>query len=124
MAELTNHQKCKMIVSKLVSKTRWDETANNINWPKEIKIAKKLLQKFPEKKFWKTLYIEERPTSLSWFLTTDGNMSLCQHSQKMKGSQAPLQKIAEVKLNATKIGEDAEVKLPPTNLMEFMIKKK
>ena len=51
-------------------------------------------------------------------------MSLCQHAQKMKGTQVPLQKIAEVKLGAAKIGEDVEVKLTPTNLMEFMIKKK
>tara|TARA_B100000029_G_C17507555_1_gene935047 strand:- start:530 stop:904 length:375 start_codon:yes stop_codon:yes gene_type:complete len=121
MANKTDHNKCKMIVSKLVSQTRWDGSKNPISWPKEIKIAKQLIKKFPQEKFWKTLFIEEKPTSLSWFLTTEGNIILCQHNLKTnKKETTGLAKIAEVKMNSTKLGEDKNVSLPPTNIMEFM----
>jgi len=90
MSKRTDHEKCRMIVSKLVSQTRWDGSKNPISWPKEIKIAKTLIQKFPKEKFWKTLYVQEKPTSLSWFLTTEGNIQLCQHNLKINNENEGL----------------------------------
>ncbi len=61
-----------MLVSQFIS---------NPNWPREIKIAKKLLYLCPDIDAWKGLFLDRPISSLSFFLT-DGGEIFIPHSKK------------------------------------------
>lgn len=57
------------IVGKLVKK-------ESIDWAREIKIAQRLLTKFPDVKFWEWLNLGFQLNSLAWFISPDGTKRL------------------------------------------------
>ena len=94
----------------------------NCNWPKEIKIANKLLKKYPDIKFWRSLDLDRKPMTLSFFLTGKGKRFL-------KGKYFIYKRISKLDLNPKKeyniskekVGEDKKIKKKkPTTLMEFI----
>lgn len=98
MAENKNHDNCKFLISNFLK--------GKINWPKEIKIAKKLLKEYPEVKFWEKVYMDTYPSSLSMFLTGSGkkflekefeSYSLTKTKEPIKLEESPVINIKENK---------------------------
>ena len=112
----TLHQKCQLIISHFLSHI------NKISWPKEVKIAKSLLQGIPDHTFWLSLRPPKPITTLSYFKTEEGEL-LIQLSYKNQGIDLSSGR-KRVTLDdnlGDKIGEDKEVKKKkPKTLMEFL----
>lgn len=111
MAKNTLHNKCKLLVSHFCSGAKY------ISWPKEIKIAKQLLQKNKEVKFWLSLQLPKPIFTLSWFLTDDGKRFL-QVSKLKQNLELP--KPSERVIFKDKIGEDKEVTKKPKTIFDFL----
>ena len=112
----TLHQKCQLIISHLLSHI------NKISWPKEVKIAKSLLQGIPDHTFWLSLRPPKPITTLSYFKTEEGEL-LIQLSYKNQGIDLSSghKKVTLDDNLGDKIGEDKEVKKKkPKTLMEFL----
>ena len=60
---MSSHKLCQYIIKKYIQ--------TNINWPREIKIAQKLIKQYKGDKFWNNLN-SAKLNSLAWFLTEDG----------------------------------------------------
>lgn len=104
-----NHKLCQLIVKKYVK--------NNINWPREIKIAQKLIKKFNSYQFWDNLKdLGAPPPSLAWFLKPEGKAFLIKEYEKFNLKLNSLQ----ILLNKNKIGEDKKVCQKPKTLLEFI----
>jgi len=70
----------KFLVSKLV------KFPKTVNWGKEIKLAKKLLELFPDKQSWSKVFVdnERKPVTLTWYLTPEGKSFLYVEHKKTK----------------------------------------
>ena len=109
--KLTLHSKCKFIVSKFCAKSE------SLSWPKQIKLAKQLLEARPEFSFWETFDLKNKIFCLSWFLTSDGQEALSIHEKKLKLDLAP---IKQHTILTDKIGEDLSIRSKPKTLFEFI----
>jgi len=106
---MRQHKLCQLIVKKYVN--------GNINWPREIKIAQRLIKKFNSFNFWNGLKeLKNPPPSLAWFLKPEGkafllmeyeNFKLCFNKNK-------------IYLGASKIGEDKKINFKPKTLLSFI----
>lgn len=114
----TDHQKCKFLVSKFVEK-------DNANWPREIKIAKKLIKIYPDIQLWFDLKLEFKLNSLAFFLTDDGKKEMTAlRFNKAKENVLDFFPKGTTSFNEEKLGEDKKVELPKTNsLLDFLKKK-
>jgi hypothetical protein len=93
------------------------------SWPKEIKMASKLLKDYPDLAFWKAApsYFEFKPASLAYCLSIMGNAIV-------KNSYPIFQRLKKVKLKEKKrarltddtIGEDIKINKKPKNVFEFI----
>ena len=106
--KITNHKLCQFIVKKFVKK--------DIIWPKEIKIAKTLIQSYTYFKYWNNLTELNLP-SLAWFLTSDGKNFLRKEYFKQK---LTLKERKNIILQENKLGEDKKVCQKPKSLLEFI----
>ncbi|NBW09879.1 MAG: hypothetical protein EBR82_17825 [Caulobacteraceae bacterium] len=106
---MTNHKLCQFIVKKYINK--------NINWPREIKIAQKLIKKLKEFEFWENLQdLKSSPPSLAWFLKPEGKAFLLKEYEKFKLNL----KIEIVKLEKNKVQDDKKICQKPKTLLEFI----
>ena len=106
---MSNHKLCQMIVRKYVKGT--------INWPREIKIAQRLIKKFKSFDFWDNLQeLGSPPPSLAWFLKSEGKAFLLKEYESFNMNLTK----QEVPLNENKIGEDKKVCQKPKTLLEFI----
>lgn len=111
MVKNPQHEACKLIVSKCLSDTK------GLNWAKEIKMAKKLLVKFPDVSFWETVYVPNKPTSLAFFLTTDGERVLTRAKQELS---LEIVHSKDNTLGKEKQGKDLEFKPTKNTLRDFL----
>lgn len=88
-----------------------------ISWPKQIKLAKQLIQKYPEISFWQSLELKDKIFCLSWFLTDKGIETLIIQERKAK---LDLKVAATFLLQEGKIGEDLSLKAKPNTFFEFL----
>lgn len=104
-----NHKLCQFIVKKYIKQ--------NINWPREIKIAQKLIKKFNNYRFWKNLRIFniELP-SLAWFLKKEGKAFLLKEYELFNLNFIKNNTI----LSTNKIGKDKNICKKPKTLLEFI----
>lgn len=89
----------------------------NINWPREIKIAQKLVKKFNSFNFWNTLEeLKSPPPSLAWFLKPEGKAFLLKRYEmfNLKINTNIFQ------LKENKINEDKKICKKPKTLIEFI----
>lgn len=127
MPKNKDHQILKLIVCKLCRDYK------RVNWPREYVMAKKILEKFPDKDFWLKLDIEKeimlsrdkgaefsKPNTLSWYLTQEGSLFLYQQKNKLKHPSEA--KKEEAHLEEEKIGEDLEIEKKPKTAFDFMNK--
>lgn len=106
---MTNHKLCQFIVKKYIK--------NNINWPREIKIAQRLIKKFNRFIFWENLKdLKNPPPSLAWFLKPEGKAFLLKEYEDFNLNL----NINIVNLNKDKIQEDKKICKKPKTLLEFI----
>jgi hypothetical protein len=107
-----NHKLCQFIVKKYVK--------GIINWPREIKIAQRLIKKFKSFDFWNNLKeLGSPPPSLAWFLKSEGKAFLLNEYESFNMN---LNK-EKVYLNENKTGEDKKICQKPKTLLDFIRKK-
>lgn len=113
----TEHQRCKFLVSKFVSK-------EGMNWPREIRIAKKLLKEYPDFETWTQLKFDFKLNSLAFFLTEEGKekIQILKFNKSKKNLLDLFPKQEEV-VFGEKLGQDAEVQKKPLTLKDFLKKK-
>ncbi len=101
---------CKLLVAKFVK-------SDKINWPKEIKIAQKLLKIKDDDQFWINLHSDLKITSLSWFLTKEGEAFLVAQERINSLEIAPKEVHS---IQEEKIGEDLNLKKKPRTVFDFL----
>ena len=108
------HNKCKFLVSKFCKERQF------LNWGKEISIAKKLLNTYPDMEFWTKLPHRDFGNTLSFFLTEEGKGFLQTQKKVMTLS---LSEPETYELSEKKLSSDAEKetkKSKPKTLFEFL----
>lgn len=104
-----NHKLCQLIVKKYIK--------GQINWPREIKIAQRLVKKFNNFDFWENLQkLGSPPPSLAWFLKPEGKAFLLKEYEmfNLKLNNNIIQ------LKENKIQEDKNICKKPKTLLEFI----
>lgn len=93
-------------------------------WPREIKIAKKLLEKYSIDFFRvckKPLQENIKLPSLAWFLSENGKQFLSKEYFEFQKGKISLEEYKpEIFISETKIGEDIKVIRKPKTLKEFL----
>jgi len=106
---MNKHKICQFIIKKYIKE--------NINWPREIKIAQKLIKKFNIFKFWQNLQeLKSPPPSLAWFLKPEGKAFLLKEYEAFK----LILDTEQIILKENKIGEDKKVCKKPKTLLQFI----
>lgn len=106
---MNKHKICQFIIKKYIKE--------NINWPREIKIAQKLIKKFNIFKFWQNLQeLKSSPPSLAWFLKPEGKAFLLKEYEAFK----LILDTEQIILKENKIGEDKKVCKKPKTLLQFI----
>ena len=107
--KIIKHKLCQFIVKKYIKQ--------NINWPREIKIAQKLIKKFNNSKFWQNLpELGSPPPSLAWFLKPEGKAFILKQYEYFNLN---LNK-KEVILEKNKINEDKKICKKPKTVLDFI----
>ena len=107
--KITNHKLCQLIVKKYVK--------GNINWPREIKIAQRLVKRFNSFDFWDNLKdLASPPPSLAWFLKSEGKAFILKEYESFNLN---LNK-EKVILQENKVKEDKNICKKPKTLLEFI----
>lgn len=111
MAKSNGHKLCQFIILKYIK--------NNINWPREVKIAKRLIIKFKSFNFWKNLE-EFKITlpSLAWFLKPEGKAFLLKEYEKFNLNINNIKN--DNNIFKFKIGNDKKICKKPKTLVEFI----
>lgn len=109
MNKINGHKLCQFIIKKYVK--------NNINWPREIKIAQKLIKRFKSFDFWDNLIeLKSPPPSLAWFLKPEGKAFLIKEYEKFNLNIND--NIVVLELN--KVFEDKKICQKPKTLLDFI----
>ena len=104
-----NHRLCQLVVKKFVK--------GNINWPREIKIAQRLVKRFNSFDFWDNLKeLGSPPPSLAWFLKSEGKAFILKEYESFNLN---LNK-QNIVLKENKIQEDKNICKKPKTLLEFI----
>ena len=105
----TNHKLCQFIIKKYIY--------GKINWPREIKIAQKLVKRFNSFDFWDNLKeLRSPPPSLAWFLKPEGKAFLLKEYESFN---LILNKTG-IELEKNKIEEDKKICKKPKTLLQFI----
>jgi hypothetical protein len=107
---MSQHKLCQFITKKHIK--------DNINWPREIKIAQRLTKRFKEFEFWDNLRDFKLP-SLAWFLKSEGKAFLLSEYEKFKLNL----NVETVKLEENKVQDDKKICKKPKSLIEFIRQK-
>jgi hypothetical protein len=107
--KFTPHKLCQFIVKKYIK--------DNVNWAREIKIAKGLIKTYQGYSFWNSLKQLKLP-SLAWFLTDEGKAFLA--IEQKKNDLSLDKNIDNIILTENKAGEDKKVCQKPKSLLEFI----
>jgi hypothetical protein len=96
---------------------------NGINWPCEIKIINKLVEKYPDIEFWRTFTVNFsfNLPSFAWFLTEKGNDYLAQEYRRQTTDLSALTRREHQELEmATGTVEKVEIKKKVLTLRDFL----
>ena len=106
---MQNHKICQFIVKKFVK--------GNINWPREIKIAQKLVKRFNCFDFWDNLKeLGSPPPSLAWFLKAEGKAFILREYESFNLNL----NTQTIKLEDNKVQDDKKICKKPKSLIEFI----
>lgn len=79
-------------------------------WPREMKIAKILFEKYPDEEFWSNFNLDFKLNSLAWFNTKDGILTL--ENKYKQFHYKPPEKKEALQISEEKFGEDRAVSKP------------
>ena len=96
-AKNIDFQRCKYLI------LNFCKDVKKISWPKEVKIAKQLLRKYPSFDSWIGISMGDKPSSLSWFLTDEGKQFLAIAEKSKNLIWTPKRVILYKKTNSGKI---------------------
>ena len=85
-------------------------------WAKEIKLAKKLFNSYPDVTFWNQVEIDFELNSLAWFCSSEGKYALL--IQRKKINYRP--KKRKTYQLAKKVGKDKRIPHKKKSLMDFL----
>ena len=106
---MTSHKLCQLIIKKYIK--------GQVNWPREIKIAQRLVKRFNSFDFWDNLKnLGSPPPSLAWFLKAEGKAFLLKEYEDFNLN---LNK-QEVILKENKVEQDKNICKKPKTLLEFI----
>jgi len=106
---MSKHKLCQLLVKKFVK--------GDVNWPREIKIAQKLVKRFKEFEFWNNLKeLGSPPPSLAWFLKTEGKAFLLKEYESFNIKL----NIPKIKLKENKVEDDKKICKKPKTLLDFI----
>ena len=88
----------------------------NVNWPRDMKIAKRLYTQYPEIEFWRSL-VMERSVSMAFFITEH---SLKYIEKQWLNYHLEPSNIEKYELAEIKIGQDVAVDKKPKTILEFI----
>jgi hypothetical protein len=107
-------KKCKQLISSLLQ-------GQKVNWPKEMKLAKKLIAFCDDMAFWeqvkKDLHKDYDLCSLSYYLTQNGKASI---SKQKNAFFLDKTKKTEYTLQEEKVSEDVNVETKMKTLKDFL----
>ena len=105
----SSHKLCQLVVKKFVK--------GNINWPREIKIAQRLVKRFDSFDFWDNLKeLGSPPPSLAWFLKPEGKAFILKEYESFNLNL----NTETVKLEENKVQDDKKICKKPKSLIEFI----
>mgnify|MGYP006969489835 CR=1 FL=1 len=102
---------CKFIIEKFVDPKK-------INWPRDMKIAKKLIKEYCDFDFWKFVSLQTDLYSLAFFVSVKGKQLLKDRHELYEKQKIDLDK-AKPEMSEEKLGEDAKI-APPKSLKDFL----
>jgi hypothetical protein len=106
---MTSHKLCQLIIKKYIK--------GQVNWPREIKIAQKLVKRFNSFSFWDNLKeLGSPPPSLAWFLKSEGKAFILKEYESFNLN---LNKETII-LEENKVEEDKKVCKKPKTLLDFI----
>jgi hypothetical protein len=108
--KISNHKLCQFIIKKYINQ--------KVDWPREIKIAQKLIKTYKGYSFWNRLKSANLP-SLAFFLTEDGKKFIAM--EKIKDN-LEIDKSIKFEIQEIKVGEDKKVSKKPKTLLDFIRK--
>jgi len=85
------------------------------DWPREIKLAKPLLENSGD--FFVKAYLSFKLNSLAWFLTEDGRKYVFEEKLRLSLNFKPTETVI---LSDEKVGESLSLQKKPRNLKEFL----
>ena len=106
--KITSHKLCQFIIKKYINQ--------KIDWPREIKIAQKLIKTYEGYSFWNGLK-PIKLTSLAFFLTEEGKSFITMEKKK---DNLELDKPIKFEIQEAKFGEDKKVCKKPKSLLDFI----
>jgi hypothetical protein len=90
-----------------------------VNWPREIKIAQRLIKKFKSFEFWDNLKeLGSPPPSLAWFLKAEGKAFLLREYESFNINL----NIPKIELKENKVEDDKKICKKPKTLLDFIRK--
>lgn len=105
---MNSHKLCQFIIKKYIP--------ININWPREIKIAQKLLKEYKGYAFWNNLN-QIKLNSLAWFFTEDGKRFINLELKKQSLKEIKKEKHS---IQTKKVGEDKKTCQKPKTILQFI----
>ena len=110
---MTSHELCRFIINK--------HCKSPINWPREIKIAKKLISHVPEESFWEEFYLGFKVNTLAYLLTGSGKNDLGMAVGAFKLANPVVETYNAENTGESKIGADKIIKQSrrPKTVMDF-----
>ena len=110
-AKNIDFQRCKYLI------LNFCKDVKKISWPKEVKIAKQLLRKYPSFDSWVGISMGDKPSSLSWFLTDEGKQFLAIAEKKQK---LDLDTKKSYSIQEDKLGEDKTIIKKNKSIKDFL----
>lgn len=73
---MSDFEKTKLLIKLFIKDEIVKDKSDKTFWPREIKVARKLLQKNSEVSFWESVKLDFKLNSLAWFLGKEGKECL------------------------------------------------
>lgn len=110
-------EKCLLVINTFIAE------GTQISWPREMKMAKKLWERYPDEKFWVSIKGYRTVPTLSWMLTAPELFELGKKFEQFKKDSLELIAPTPYNLETEKIGEDRK-NLPASRktLLQFLRK--
>lgn len=110
---MTNHQLCQYIISSFL------KSQKDISWPREMKMAQKIVKEYPDPTFWKSVDKNIKYNSLNFFLSEDGKKFLISQKNLF---DFKLKEPDNIVLEEHKVAEDVKIPVFKATIMDFLKK--